>query len=67
MTFTNIFNLWLYLVLLVYIVPIVIYYFFLEHDHDFAERFYVILVIILAITSILDMFAIINTIIKLFR
>ena len=67
MTFTNVFNLWLYLVLLVYIVPIVIYYFFEEHNHDFAERFYVILVIILAITSILDMFAIINTIIKLFR
>ena len=67
MTFINIFNLWLYLVLLILIIPFILEYFLIEHNKDYGERFLVILSIVLMATFVGDIFAIINTIIKLFR
>ena len=67
MTFINIFNLWLYLVLLILIIPFILEYFLIEHNKDYGERVLVILSIVLMATFVGDIFAIINTIIKLFR
>ena len=67
MTFTNVFNLWLYLVLLIIVIPFILEYFLIEHNKDYGERFLVILSIVLMATFYLDLIAIVNTIIKLFK
>ena len=67
MTFTNIFNLWLYLVILFIIIPFAWEYFLLEHNKDYEKRFLIILTIVLMVTFYLDLIAIVNTIIKLFK
>ena len=67
MTFINVFNLWLYLVLFFIVIPFLWEYFLIDHPYDYYKRFYVIISLVLIITFFGDMFAIINTIIKLFR
>ena len=67
MTFTNIFNLWLYFVILIIVIPFALEYFLIEHNKDYEKRFIIILSIVLMITFVSDIFAIIDTIIKLFR
>ena len=67
MTFTNIFNLWLYFIILIIVIPLAWEYFLIEHNKDYEKRFIVILSIVLMVTFVGDIFAIINTIIKLFR
>ena len=67
MTFTNVFNLWLYLVLLIIVIPFILEYFLIEHNKDYEKRFLIILTIVLMVTFYLDLIAIVNTIIKLFR
>jgi CDP-diglyceride synthetase len=65
--FINIFNLWLYLVLFFIVIPFLWEYFLLEHNKDYEKRFLVILTIVLMVTFYLDLIAIVNTIIKLFK
>ena len=67
MTFINVFNLWLYLVLFFIVIPFLWEYFLLEHNKDYEKRFLVILTIVLMVTFYLDLIAIVNTIIKLFK
>ena len=67
MTFTNIFNLWLYFIMLIIVIPFAWEYFLIEHNKDYEKRFLVILTIVLMVTFVGDIFAIINTIIKLFK
>ena len=67
MTFINIFNLWLYFIILIIVIPFAWEYFLIEHNKDYEKRFIVILSIVLMVTFVGDIFAIINTIIKLFR
>ena len=67
MTFTNIFNLWLYFIMLIIVIPFAWEYFLIEHNKDYEKRFIVILSIVLMVTFVGDIFAIINTIIKLFQ
>ena len=67
MMFINIFNLWLYLVLFFIVIPFLWEYFLLEHNKDYEKRFLVILTIVLMVTFYLDLIAIVNTIIKLFK
>ena len=67
MTFINIFNLWLYFIILIIVIPFAWEYFLIEHNKDYEKRFIVILSIVLMVTFVGDIFAIINTIIKLFQ
>ena len=67
MMFINIFNLWLYLVLFFIVIPFLWEYFLLEHNKDYEKRFLVILTIVLMVTFYLDLIAIVNTNIKLFK
>jgi hypothetical protein len=67
MTFINIFNLWLYFIILIIVIPFALEYFLIEHNKDYEERFIVIISIVLMVTFVGDIFAIINTIIKLFQ
>ncbi len=67
MTFTNIFNLWLYFIMLIIVIPFAWQYFLIEHNKDYEKRFIIILSIVLMVTFVGDIFAIINTIIKLFQ
>ena len=67
MTFINIFNLWLYFIILIIVIPFALGYFLIEHNKDYEKRFIIILSIVLMITFVSDIFAIIDTIIKLFR
>ena len=67
MTFINIFNPWLYFIILIIVIPFAWEYFLIEHNKDYEKRFIIILSIVLMVTFVGDIFAIINTIIKLFR
>ena len=67
MTFTNIFNLWLYFIMLIIVIPFAWEYFLIEHNKDYEKRFIVILSIVLMVTFVGDIFAIIESIIKLFQ
>ncbi len=67
MTFTNIFNLWLYFIMLIIVIPFAWEYFLLEHNKDYEKRFIIILSIVLMVTFVGDIFAIIDTIIRMFK
>ena len=67
MTFTNIFNLWLYFIMLIIVIPFAWQYFLIEHNKDYEKRFIIILSIVLMVTFVGDIFAIIDTIIRMFK